>query len=128
MNCVAKHDKSLLFPLVVLSSTNEVGGGYFEPGKYEVEIDGVFHDAWKGIIHVSSSWPDSIGSTIFHEWRHHWQRFNWGPFPFWPWSPSDDYEQSIRDYFKVRHELDALLFEYKFARNDTNDYWMDLIF
>lgn len=130
MQCVARHDKSLLFPKIVYSSCEDVGGYYIEPERCEYEIDGSFVDASKGIIVVSTLWPDSIDSTITHEWRHHWQRFNWGSFPEWPWALGNDdsYEESIKQYFRAPHELDALLFEYKYARNEeTNDYWYGLL-
>lgn len=124
---LARHDKSLSMPVIVHTPLDEASGYYYEPHRGELEFDGKFYPGDKGIIVVSTNYPELIDSTITHEWRHHWQRFNKGECPYWPWQPLDDYEQSIRDYFKVWHEWDALMFEYRFARNELNDYWVGLL-
>ena len=129
MRLLAKHDKSLLLPLIVFENV-EAGGLYYQPGRYEVELNGHFYDAKKGIIVANPEFPDGIDATITHEWRHHWQRFNrivGDAFPKWPWQPSVDYEASIKAYFQIWHEWDALMFEYKFARNHINESWVEIL-
>lgn len=130
MNYLSRYDKSLLLPKIVYSPMDQVGGQYYRPGRYEIEKDGRYHDARRGIIIISTRYPELIPGSIAHEWRHHWQIFNIGPHPNWPWqfeNGKDDYQESIRKYFRMWHEFDAFRFEYHFARNWSNENWREII-
>jgi len=128
-------------PLVVFSPqpANTSGlpcsGAYYRPGRYEVAIDGQFHDGRFGILLVGTAWPDEIPSIIAHEWRHHWQ-LSTGRMPYdgvgWndPLAATDwdAWEAATRRYFRgSRCELDALAFELQVAPSDVADLRMSLV-
>lgn len=132
MHWLQKHDKSIPNPLVVFTERSDLGGFYIPPSEKEVDIDGKFYDAYgRGVIVVSSAYPDNIAGTLAHEWRHHWQRFNrLSQFPYWPWVTPEtwqEYDAALIRYFSVWHEYDALAFEYTYAKNDWNDYSFGLL-
>lgn len=89
------------------------------------DAEGLYVD---GVIFLRDNWDIS---TLIHEWRHHWQAEN-APFLFTSDSNShqllhnlawdyENYWSSIVTYFlSSRAELDALIFECKFAPCDTN--------
>lgn len=131
MNWLRKHDKALPTPQVVYSAVSGFGGCYYSPFKGEECIDGLFYPRDNGIILVSTLWPDNIHSTLAHEWRHHWQRFNKGRLPKWPWntpSTSEEYIQAIKHYFTAWHEWDALHFQHKHAPAETSHLFIDILY
>jgi len=72
-----------------------------------------------------------LESTLAHELKHFEQKFNkkWkmGSNYVNYGDSQEDYEASIKRYFYTYiHEKDALLFEYRHAKNETNEYWMDI--
>lgn len=129
MNCLQKFDKSILLPKVVYESTSAVGGYYVRPWAGERLIGGRYHAADRGIIVISSLWPEQEKSTLFHEYRHHWQRHNItrSDFPYWPFNQTEDYDADIARYFGVWWERDALEFEHLHAPTDLTDYWLSLL-
>jgi hypothetical protein len=76
---------------------------------------------------------DALSSTIAHEFRHHWQMFNFGmPKKIeYSWShlyKTLGYEQAIVRYFNEQeHERDALIFEYTTCKNEYTEYWVKKI-
>jgi hypothetical protein len=135
LNWIRNVDKSLVMPEVVFSSIDWCGGFYHEPkAGEEVFIDGNYYPLDYGLIEVSeSNNPDiqELASTIAHEWRHHWQichgyktiySFIW-PRQF----EVDDYDGLLVNYFtKNHHEMDALLFQRKYA--SIHDEWEKLLY
>lgn len=120
--------------IIVVEENIDAAGKYYQPRSEELCFDGKFYSCEKGIITLSALYPDFHESTLAHEWRHHWQRFNFleknKNFPYWPWSSPDnftDYKKAIAQYFTASHEFDALAFELKFARNDVSEWWMSLV-
>jgi len=125
LNWLRHFDKSVVVPEVVFTSLNDASGYYYQPGDYELCIDGRFYDGIFGIMVISDG--DLIASTIAHEWRHHWQRHNDFEFDHVPLRPDLPYEENIAHYFSSsKSEMDALLFERRNAPNYLNDYWLSL--
>ena len=64
-------------------------------------------------------------STIAHEFWHYLQFLKYGKLPSSKFSIKTTYEQAIYDYFTNNpFELEALLFEYKQAKNWLNSWWL----
>lgn len=66
-------------------------------------------------------------STIAHEFCHHLQyiegRANHVQVS---WETGDNYEASIKKYFSTCWwEMEALLFEYKYAKTELNNWWLN---
>jgi hypothetical protein len=139
LNWLARHDKELPLPEIVFSPNNEdasgrrVGGCYYLPAKREFLFGDVYVPLDHGVILVGCESPETIAGTIAHEWRHHWQthrgiklasQYNAEDFASW-----DTYGKAIRRYFRNQsHEMDALLYQHKKARDWSSDYIMDLTF
>ncbi len=94
--------------------TGQEYGGYYEHGSTNLVI--VMRD------------ERTVDSTIAHEFKHYLQYINGNSSI----NGSDltvfskyDYNTAITIYFKTQpHELDALLYEHKIARNYWNDFWL----
>jgi hypothetical protein len=72
---------------------------------------------------------DFIASTIAHEFKHYLQDLNNElPNTIASWNSYDKkfgYEKGISNYFKYnKYEYEALLFEYKYAKTDINEWWL----
>jgi hypothetical protein len=106
----------------VICDTGNFGGYYYKPSK----------ERPLGEIAINPDYPDHIKSALAHEFRHHWQVFNYGTTPrgvCWnKLSNKFDYETAIFHYFsKIGEEMDALICEYKHAKNDVNEWWLKKI-
>lgn len=113
------------YPVIEIIQTDDVSGMYYHP----------YEDYPKGLVQISENCTtDSEGyaSTLAHEFRHHWQLFNFG------WNNNRvcwfnliskyDYDEAIRLYFeKNPDERDALLFENKVVGTDNTRYWIQHI-
>jgi len=87
---------------------NSKYGGYYTHGGNEIVV----------------TEQDGEESTIAHEFRHYTQErigtLGKGKLDF-----SISYEDMIKKYFRSYwHEYDALLFEYKHAKNPYNEWWL----
>lgn len=120
-------DKTLPKIPIIYAEIEGAAGLYYPPDDYEVEIDGKLYDCSKGLIQIQPGDSKDEAATIAHEWRHHWQFYHGVQFYDWEWEPTDDYEQSIIDYFKCPYELDALRYELKIAPSDCTEGWADLL-
>ena len=121
--------KGIQLPTVVITKTlprtQNAAGAYYEPWHGEEWFDGRPISNPNGILGVredSMESAEDFATTLIHEWRHHWQRFN-APFYYdapriKPHSYGDDY---LTQFFTTsRCEFDALLFEVKYAPDDEN--------
>lgn len=77
--------------------------------------------------HIVIVETDHISSTIAHEFRHYLQwdtkiRYIMHGTSF---NQGNNYELAIKNYFRDNIiEMDALLFEHKYAKNWLNDWWL----
>lgn len=96
---------------------NQVYGGYYRPGSRKLVV--VEKPPW--------AWDDDFAATIAHEYRHHIQ-YELSLFKRISSKIRTDlsYEKQIAWYFNTfPWEMDALLFEYKHAKSNTNDWWLN---
>ena len=136
-NWLSHFDKSLVRPEVVFCHDPQAiegescGGFYSHPGRYELLIDGSCYDGRFGIIVVATRFGCTFArATIAHEWRHHWQIHNGIKFDNHEWHlpNSGSWEQVIKKYFRESaSEMDALLFEHRIARCESNDEMLDIV-
>lgn len=68
----------------------------------------------------------SLESTIAHEFRHHVQyETNNISLKVVSFNTNITYEKAIRQYFRSSlSELDALIYEHKYAKSDLNEWWL----
>lgn len=67
---------------------------------------------------------DTLISIIAHEFRHYLQDLN-GISVATDFQIVGTYEESIASYFRnIPTEFDALLFEYKYAKDACNEWWL----
>lgn len=106
--------KDIKSPIVLYEPySNQSYSGYYTHGTNKLTI--VEH------------YEDTIASTISHELCHYIQymegRINPKGSSF---EIVGTYEESIRTYFRTqKDEMEALLFEYKYAKNWCNDWWLN---
>ena len=107
--------KGLTIPdIYVEEEANQNYSGYYE-----------FED---GIGHLVIVENEHYASTLAHELRHHWQRTVGNLDQSSAWDPNLTYEDAIVKYFRTQSwEMDALLFEHKYAKDEINDYWIGLL-
>lgn len=130
LHWLGKLDKSLPKPRIVFADITWCSGFYAGPDFGLVNINGTLHDTGPGLICISTENPEYMTSTLVHEWRHHWQRYNIGQFPEWKWrTPAHDenFQVNYDKAIKAWHEKDALAFEYKHARSELNEIFMEII-
>ena len=101
---------------------------YVEP--YTGQYSG-YYDTWNArgtqqcILVITLDPEVDLPSVLAHEFRHHTQahlnqeRATWSSKQF-DWL--GDYEEALRAFYQQRHELDALLYEHRTARCDSNDW------
>jgi len=104
-------------------------GCYYHPRKegYGVYFEGRFILLDRGLIIVSESVDrdkDFLASTLAHEWRHHWQWFNFKyRKPVVGFDYAIPYPEAIVKFYRNRKELDALLFSHEVAPCDLTRLW-----
>jgi len=102
--------KGITYPTVVLEEEEKEQSysGYYTPGT--------------GIITVVPT--STVASTIAHEFRHYLQDLN-GICVGSNFQEGNSYEEAIREYFLTQPtEMDALLFEFSYAKDWCNDWWL----
>lgn len=104
-------------------------GCYYHPmgNGYGVYYKGRFILLDRGLI-VASEMPDwcpgSLASTLAHEWRHHWQWFNFKyRIPVVGFDYAIPYPEAIVKFYRNRKELDALLFSHEVAPCELTGLW-----
>ena len=76
-------------------------------------------------IVVVEEYEENQASTIAHEFRHYIQDRIGTMGKIKPLDHSLSYTDMIKKYFRNSwHEYDALLFEYKHAKTDLNEWWL----
>ena len=102
--------KGITYPKVIFEEDEgQDYGGYYEHGS--------------GILTIVSS--DTDASTIAHELAHYIQDIENRVGPGSCWEVQGTYEDSINQYFWSQPtEMEALLFEFKYANNWLNDWWL----
>lgn len=78
------------------------------------------------IVVVVRNYGMKLESIIAHEFRHHTQReLRNVPWQLVQFDPTVDYNNAIRKYFRSSwSELDALVYENKYAKCDYNEWWL----
>ena len=134
LNWLSRHDKDLPIPAVIWSPSGtdfhdvRCRGCYYRPLRQEFLVGERFEPFHNGAIIVSGQEPDLIAGTLAHEWRHHWQYFR-GMLPdkvtfdMNLFDDPDSYDDAIKMYFESqKHEMDALLFQYRMAPDLSSDH------
>ena len=119
--------KGLILPQVYYVSDSGYGGAYYKVQEHDNDWGNLTR---RPIILIDiQSETNTFASTIAHEFRHHWQIYNYGKPPNHPWNPKGKkYKKAIIDYFKgAWHEMDALCYEIKLAPTDVNLLWKEWI-
>jgi hypothetical protein len=111
------HRKGISMPKVVFEPFNNQGyGGYYLPNIVVV----VEPPPW--------AFEDKTDAVLAHEFRHHTQYVTGSCPSVYKGSSLDfslDYEQMVTKYFKTYpHEMDALLYEVKYAKSEISDWWL----
>lgn len=125
LNWISRKNKQTTLPkLVYIESHSEYGGFYVRPDYYPFVYEGKEIPSDKGILFVVDDCTTK--ATIAHEWRHHWQTLNGWKLEYdnfnYVFSDSDIYKKEIIRYFKENiHEMDALIFENKYAKDYLNE-------
>ena len=81
------------------------------------------------ILTVVTYDEELIASTIAHEFKHYLQEVNGclgnNPPNWAKYESKFGYDKGIRNYFKYnKTEYEALLFEYKYAKDWCNEWWL----
>lgn len=133
LNWLKKFDKSLSIPRIAfVTDFEEASGMYFEPEDAEELINGIYYPLDKGLLIVRTDLPDSKApiDTLAHEWRHHWQRYNFGTtyYDGYPWNASIAYDDALIEYYTKSYcEYDALTFANKVYPCDIGDRTKELV-
>lgn len=128
LNFVARRDKSLPFPNLAFDEMEGYAGFYVRPQEEEFIWREKIHDARRGVIFISTNYPEIIASTIAHEWRHHWQFFNGFQMDGTSWNSPADYDAAIVEYFtKSKSEADALRFQIRTVGWEKDDQWKEIL-
>lgn len=79
-----------------------------------------------GLIVVNVD-ADYVEATLAHEWRHHWQNYEFGTkYDHSPWKSTGNHKVDIQKYFRSSaREMDALLYEVKFSPTEINQEWLN---
>ena len=125
LRTIARPDKSIILPPVVITENDTAGGWYVEPEKAEIVIDGRYYPLDRGLIAISSA-QESMDNTLAHEYRHHWQYMNGFALDSIGWNISGTYKEKIIKYFtKSRSEMDAFLFAMAYEAGDSILEWQE---
>jgi hypothetical protein len=120
--------KGLSTPIITYISNSDYGGSYNPIDNY---YDDIIDVRKRPVIQIDADSIPDISSGIAHEFRHHWQlyTYGWGNKEYWTaYDENISYDEYILNYYLGdRYELDALIFECKYAPNDNNLSWLELV-
>jgi len=87
------------------------------------DYSGYYRTGTRQIVVVESEY---YLSTIAHELKHYVQDwYGFRPLKTVVWEIQSTYEDSIHNYFHSSwSEMDALVFEYKHAKSELNEWWL----
>jgi len=108
------HRKNITLPKVVVEpDVGQPYGGYYLPGS-------------NTLVAVQQD-KENLSSTFAHEYRHHIQyELNLYQNMAVELKFNLSYENMIVDFFnRSPAEMDALLFEHKYAKSEINDWWLN---
>lgn len=131
LNWIYRKNKQTSLPkLVYIAPHAEYGGFYVAPQYTPYIYEDKEVPANKGVLFVVED--DTTGSTIAHEWRHHWQTLNGWILKYdnfdYIFSDHDIYDAEIVRYFRENNfEMDALRFENKHAKDYLNEERMSMV-
>ncbi len=108
--------KDIKKPIVIYEEyVNQNYGGYYTLKTNKLTV----------VVRESRT-SNEIAATIAHEYCHYLQYVNNGNTLESIWKIIDTYEESIKRYFSTyTHEMEALLFEYKYSKCELNDWWLN---
>lgn len=117
--------KDIILPDIYIGNMWALGG-YYKPTDCISYIEEREVDFINGVIVLSEKLhrQGEEESTFFHEFRHHVQALNGKLNLPIPWSklPGDNYSEQYINYWILQpDELDALIFEYKYAKSKENE-------
>jgi len=124
-----RREKWLPMPEVVLCEGLEVGGCYIGPSEDLQLYGGVLIEPSRGTI-LAADYGEAmpLAGTIAHEFRHHWQKWKGIKFDGAGWAnqKGKSYTEAIVEYFLGSvTEMDALLFELKYAHCDESEWRLE---
>ena len=127
LRTIARPDKQIILPPVIITEQAQAGGWYVEPERAQILIDGRCYPLNRGLIAISSSAEVDLDNVLAHEYRHHWQVMNGWQLDSVGWNaPGLSYKQKIIRYFsRSKSEMDALLFSLPYATEDQALEWQE---
>jgi hypothetical protein len=144
-NWIRKFDKSLSLPEIIFEKEEIIeevvgpcSGCYIPPDESEVLVGDKYYLNNRGLILISlyknSDFSDESGilDTVIHEWRHHWQKFNWkkeNDYFSYDYLKNclGDYDETVKWFYRLnKHESDALLFARKYQKSFLSELHYEL--
>ena len=125
LNWLRTLDKTLPTPIVLFTDSPFSSGSYYFPRRQEILIQDSYFPLDRGLIAVSST-TNSVGNTLAHEFRHHWQEFHFSHNHPKAFDRSLAYHDAIVKYFTYQWwELDALLWSMDKALDEASEIWFE---
>ena len=131
LNWLTRKEKDLPVPRLVFSDMTEFAGLY-KPPSGPIEIGHSTLENKNGTIIVSTFDEAVIAPTIAHEFRHHWQYYNFISYDsditnYYQYQKMYSYNEIIVKYFTNSFsEFDALRFELSYDKLDSLGSWLSL--
>ena len=126
---LAKKEKWLPMPEVVLCEGLDVAGCYIGPSENpQLYGDYLVRPSRGTILAADYGEAMPLAGTIAHEFRHHWQKWKGIKFDGMGWAnqKGKSYTEAIVEYFLGSvTEMDALLFELKYAHCDESEWRLE---
>jgi len=124
---MARPDKQIILPPVIVVESFHMGGMYCAPEKKEIMLQGKHYSLVKGLIVLVCIPGGDLDASLAHEYRHHWQIMNGWKFDGREYNnPNQSYKQNIIRYFlSSRSEMDAHLFSLPYIRKDYPLQWQE---
>ena len=127
---LSRRDKSIPLPLLAFTSDSDfnedASGSYYHPESQGYDLFGTTVDVGQALIVIGLDHIDYekrwLEATLAHEWRHHWQWYNWSYWPDTPARMNKDisYEDATAQYFATPQERDALWYECLMGKSDLS--------
>ena len=127
LRTIARPDKQISLPPVVVVESFHMGGMYCAPTNREILLEGRYHSLVEGLILLVAVPGGDLDANLAHEYRHHWQWMNGWKFDGVEYSDSkQSYKRNVIRYFMgSRSEMDAHLFSLPYIRKDYPLQWQE---